>query len=334
MKKKTAVIFFTLLLGAVIFAFVLDQIGIDDLAENFRVFAFFPFLAYMLVSFFMMALSAYRWKVVLSAHGYDVGFWNLFSYRLSGFSLSYITPGALIGGEALRAYLLRRENVDITHGISSVIIDKFFDLVLAALLTSAGFIIIISFFSISDYYKAVFLLVTVAWVVVLSFFIYGALTRKGFFKHIFKFLRLHRVKKLSNIEHKIEETESHISHFFIHHKKEFRRCAVISFVLWLMMFVEYKIATTVFGYDAGLMAVFLIICMVGFSYIFPVPGALGVLEATQASMHLFIGLKAAQGIALSFLIRARDLFWVVIGVFSLYHHGINIAKEIEKERKI
>lgn len=333
MKKKTTAIVVTLFIGALIFIFVLKQINIGDLLASFKEFSVFPFLAYILVSFFMMLISVYRWNVVLEAHELNVNFWRLFTYKLSGFSLSYITPGALVGGEALRAYLLKRDNVPFVRGISSVIIDKFFDLTFAALLTSAGIILLISFFNISNYYKAIFLLVTVAWVVALSFFLYGALTRKGFFKHIFKFFRVYRLMHLAEFEKKVEETEENISHFFINHKKEFRRCVVLSFVLWLLMFVEYKIATAVFGYDAGLMAVFLIICMVGFSCILPVPGALGVLEAAQASMHVFIGFKAAQGIALSFLIRARDIFWVVLGMVSLSHHGLNIAKEIEKNRQ-
>lgn len=333
MKKSTKVIGSTLILGAVIFIFVLNQIDIGELWAHFKEFSVFPFLAYILVSFFMMALSVYRWSVVLNAHDYTVGFWKLFSYRLAGYSLSYITPGALVGGEALRAYLLKKDNVPFTRAVSSVIVDKFFDLAFAAIITSTGIILVVSFFEISNYYKSILLLVTVVLVVFLTFFLYGSLTKKGFFNHIFKFLRLYKIKKLANFEKYIQETEDNISHFFIHHKGEFRRCAVISLVMWLLMFVEYKIATVVFGYDAGLMIVFLIICMVGFSYIFPVPGALGVLEATQASMHLFVGLKAAQGLALSFLIRARDIVWTLLGFVSLYSQGISLVKELKKNAK-
>jgi uncharacterized protein (TIRG00374 family) len=242
-----------------------------------------------------------------------------------------MTPGALVGGEALRAYLLRRNNVKLTLGASSVIIDKFFDLAIAALFTSIGIIAVISFFNISSYLKTAILLATVFWVIALSFFIYGALTRRGFFRHIFKFFRLYKIKHLAKYEEKVEETEKHISHFFLKHKKEFRRSIVMSMVLWLLMFVEYKIATVVFGYNAGFVAVFLIICMVGFSYTFPVPGGLGILEATQASLHSIIGLQASQGVLLSLLIRARDMFWTLLGVSCLYHHGINLAKQLAKK---
>jgi uncharacterized protein (TIRG00374 family) len=333
MKRKTKIILSTSIVGLLVFILVLNLVDMGNLFENLKQFSIFPFIAYLLVSLFMMMAGVYRWKVILEAHSVRVGFWRLFSFKISGFSLCYITPGALVGGEALRAYLLKRNYVSFTQGLSSVIIDKFFDLSIAALFTSVGIIVVISFFNISSYLKTALLLVTVLWVIALSFFLYGSLTRKGFFRHIVRFLRLHKIKALSMVDEKVEETEAHISQFFIHHKKEFRRAAVMSMVLWLLMFVEYKIATTVFGYDAGFIAVFLIICMVGFSYTFPVPGGLGILEATQASLHSIMGLRAARGLLLSLLIRARDIFWTILGVLFLYYHGVSLAKQISDSKK-
>ena len=333
MKKKTKIIAATSIIGLIIFILVLNFIDLKSLLESLKQFSTFPFIAYLIVSLLMMMAGVYRWSVILEAHGAKVPFWSLFSYKISGFSLCYITPGALVGGEALRAYLLKRNKVKFTEALSSVIIDKFFDLSIAALFTSLGIIAVISFFEISSYLKTLILLFTVIWVVALSFFLYGALTKKGFFRHIFKFLRLYRIKRLSKLKVKVEEIEDNISHFFINHKKEFRRAVVMSMVLWVLMFVEYKIATVVFGYDAGFVAIFLIICMVGFSYTLPVPGGLGVLEATQASLHKIIGLKAAQGVLLSLLIRARDIFWTMLGASFLYHHGINLAKQVSKTVK-
>lgn len=332
MKKKLILLAATLVLGAIVFAFALKLTGLGNLLASFRDFSLFPFLAYLLIAFFMMAVSVYRWQVILAAHKSNISFWKLFTYKIAGFSLCYITPGALVGGEVLRACLLKKDKVDFAKGISSVIIDKFFDLASAAAVMSAGFVIVISFFKISSHAKAIFLLVTVAWVVVLSFFLYGSITRKGFFRHVFRFFQLHKVKYLSGVGKGIDETEKNISYFLIHHKQAFRRCTVLSLVLWILMFAEYKIATVVFGYEASFITVFFIIFMVGFSYSLPVPGALGVLEAAQASVHKLAGLQASQGIVLSLLIRARDIVWTILGVVFTYFHGINMAKQIS-ERK-
>ena len=333
MKKKQAAILATLAFGLFMFILVLKAIDISGLAESFKQFALFPFIAFMLVSIFMHMASVYRWGTILEAHGHKVGFWNLFLYKISGFSLCYITPGALIGGEALRAYLLKNHNVKLTEGASSVIIDKFFDLAIAALFTSIGLVVFISFFDISEYAKAIILLFTMLWVVALSFFLYSSLTKKGFFSHIFHFCRLYKIKHFEKLKETIEETEANISHFFVKHKASFRRAAVISFFIWILMFVEYKIATAVFGYEAGIVAVFLIICMVGFSYTFPVPGGLGILEATQATLHAIMGLSGGHGIALSLLIRARDIMWTLLGVGFLYNKGISIVKQLSNSKK-
>ncbi len=333
MKKKVSLLIATFVLGIIVFIFALKMIGLSSLFASFKQFSLFPFLAYLLIAFFIMAVAVYRWKVILNAQKFDIDFWKLFTYKIAGFSLCYITPGALVGGEVLRAYLLKKDKVPFTQGISSVIIDKFFDLASAAVIMSAGFLVVITFFQISNHTKAVFLLVTVAWVVILSFFLYGSLTRKGFFKHVFKFFQLHKIKSLANFEKEIEKTEENISQFLIHHKTAFRRCIVMSLVLWILMFAEYKIATVAFGYEASFVTVFFIIFMVGFSYSLPVPGALGVLEAAQASIHKLVGLKASQGVALSLLIRARDIIWVLMGVVFTYFHGVDMAKQISDNPK-
>jgi uncharacterized protein (TIRG00374 family) len=333
MNKKKAAILLTFVLGFILFFVVLNLVDIGELFQHFREFSIFAFLAFMLMSFFRFLIIAYRWKVVLGAHGSKISIWSLLSYRLAGFSVSYLTPGALIGGEALRAYLLKREDLKLTKAASSVIIDKFFDLAVYLLFASVGIIIVISFFRINNYSKAIILMVTVAWLIAFSFFLYGALTKKGFFRHIFRFFRLNRIKSLSGFEKKMNETEKNISHFFVNHKREFRRCAVMSFILLLIMFVEYKIATVVFGYEATFVAVFLIICIVGISYIFPLPAGLGILEASQASIHALIGFKASQGIALSLIIRLRETIWTGIGAAATYYHGLSLAKQLAGNEK-
>jgi uncharacterized protein (TIRG00374 family) len=333
MKNKLYLLAATFILGIIVFVLALKMTGLGNLLASFKNFSLFPLLAYLLIAFFMMAVSVYRWGVILKAQRFRIDFWKLFSYKVAGFSLCYITPGALLGGEVLRAYLLKRDKVPFTQGISSVIIDKFFDLASAAVIMSVGFLVVISFFQISNHTKAVFLLVTVAWVVILSFFLYGSLTRKGFFKHVFKFFQLHKIKSLAKVEKEIEKTEENISHFLINHKTAFRRCTVMSLVLWILMFAEYKIATVAFGYEASFVTVFFIIFMVGFSYSLPVPGALGVMEAAQASIHKLVGLKASQGIALSLLIRARDIIWTLLGVVFTYFHGVDMAKQISSSPK-
>lgn len=334
MKNKITLLASSLLLGVILFIYVLGKTGFVDTISYFKEASIFPFIAYIIVSFFMMAIKVYRWQVILGAYGFKHSFWSLFAYKLAGFSLSYITPGAMVGGEGLRAYLLKRgsksKKMTFTKSVSSIIIDKFFDLAVAAMLTSVGIMLVLSFFSLSRYLKAALLIVTVCWVVALSFFLYSSLTKKGFFSYIFRKLKLYKIKRLSKVEKEVKDTESNISHFFISHKKEFRRCVVLSFFLWLLMLVEYKIATAVLVYEASLTIVFLIILMVGFSYLFPLPGALGILEATQASMHVFIGFKAVQGLALSLLVRARDTMWTIIGLIFISHYGISLIKELAK----
>lgn len=100
------------------------------------------------------------------------------------------------------------------------------------------------------------------------------------------------------------------------------------------MFIEYKTALLILGISViSFEGLFLIICMMGAAYLIPVPLALGVLEAGQMSIFPAIGLKAAAGIGLSMLIRARDLMWTFLGIIILLVYGFNFFKAYKESLK-
>jgi uncharacterized membrane protein YbhN (UPF0104 family) len=90
------------------------------------------------------------------------------------------------------------------------------------------------------------------------------------------------------------------------------------------MFLEYKIAGLMVGQNLTPLQSFLIFSFVGFAYMIPIPMALGALEASQISAFSIIGISTAAGLALSFLVRVKDMIIAVIGIVILGIQGMDL----------
>ena len=105
-------------------------------------------------------------------------------------------------------------------------------------------------------------------------------------------------------------------------------------VLWVLMFLEYRFALLIFGHSATPLQVFLILTGVGIAYSIPIPAAMGILELGQISAAKVLDLSNAAAVALSFLIRARDLVWTAIGLIFLAIYEFDFAKLTRRRAKV
>ena len=97
------------------------------------------------------------------------------------------------------------------------------------------------------------------------------------------------------------------------------------------MFFEYKFATMLLGLDIGAVEIFFIVTFIGLAILFPIPMAVGVLEAGQVSAFALIRLNASAGVALAFLVRMKDIIWALIGLVLLATYGFHVGKVVRKK---
>lgn len=322
--KKQLIFVGSLVVGVALFVYVLRYLQLDKIATYFRSFSL-PLLAlYLAVSFTIMLLLVLRWKLILKSQGHNISLLHLFSYTLSGFSVSYLTPTKKVGGEPLRAYLLHKHSrVPLHQGASSVFIDEVLEFIGDMFFALVGFIILATQFSISLRTQMLLLAILIFWLVVLIRFIYYSVHGKGTISPWIELFRADRIGFVNKIKQKIKKMETWNVKFF-EHGSDFYIATAISVSLWLLMFVEYKVALNLLGYNPSIKEIFLILSFVSIAYLMPVPAAIGVLEALQVWIFSLLGLDLTTAIALSFLIRARDLLWTAIGLAYLYGHGASI----------
>jgi len=326
-----------LLLGVGIFYLVWQAIGGQEIFDSFKAFSGVNLALWLIVSVCIMCFNTLRWQMILKTQKANIPFIRLLSYKLSGFAISFATPSAQVGGEPVRAFLLKKkEKVSYAKSISTIIMDKVFELTVNALFAFAGFIILITTFSLPREFELMLMLGFFIALSLIVMFYHQTMTGKSTIRNIFKITRLDRIKKLKKYEKHIIEMEERMASFFSHHPDTFRNVFLVSLLLWALMFLEYKFLLQLFGVKATFDIVFLTFSVVGLSYIVPIPGAVGILEMTQASLFELLSLSPGTGIALALTIRARDTIWMILGFSFISHYGVNhiLGYILEPKKKV
>ncbi len=327
--KNIFLIVLSVLAGLGLLFWLIGFAGIKDTIKIFRHLPIDMLIYFFIVSSAIDIFLALRWKLIVSQLGYKISFINMYVYRLMGYAVSYITPSAHVGGEPVRAMMLKRHNVKTTEAISSVLLDKSVELTADLFFGTLGmFMLLISFNVPKLSYLFMFIALFLTIYLVTRFFMRLTRNERTFVK-LMKKLKFDRFRITKSIIQKMDEIEKSMCSFMSKSLKGFYTAVSISIILWGFMYLEYYFALKLVGITPTLMQIFLVGVLIALSYMIPVPAALGVLEAGQVSAFALLGLKPDSAIAFSLIIRGRDLLRTVFGLIFLSHSGI---KRIFRER--
>lgn len=321
MKYKKLIFASFLILGLGIFIYFLSKLGksaVELITQNFNFYYLFIFIGITLLSCFPLV---WRWQVILKAYGIKVPFIKLLKYSIVGYSFSFSTPFMRLGGEPLKAIMLKQEcGVDYKTGSSSLVMDKFVEF-LGTILFGTVCVILLFFLPINFYFKLILFVLILFASFLLFYFYYRIKKSKGVFSSLFCFFRLNKIKDWNKFVDILKEIEKKINYFFINHKKAFW----LSFFFYCMsgtfFILEFKYALLIFGVDASITEIILAITMLGIANLTPVPGGLGVLEGLQSGLFHVIKGEGSIGMALVLLLRVRALLFVVLGYLLALHFG-------------
>ncbi len=321
---------------------ILGLIGITTiiLTTNFNeIITFFSsttpllVLSFLLIQISLMIVLTCRWATVLKAQGHKkINFYRLNKYRIAGQAVSFFTPTAKMGGEGIKTRIMsKRESLPYSHALSSVVLDNAIDLTTSGFFFFIGSIIVI--LSINTGLATNIFLGTllVLFIITLGTFNYRLFKGKTILYGFANKIGLFKLKKLKKLKQEFKKFDEYLHDFYKQDKKYFYQTITLSFLSWILMFLEYYIAGRMLGLNFSLWMIFLIVTLVGIAYLIPVPMALGTLEAGQLSAFAILGISTAAGLGLSFIIRAKDMLIAFWGVGILSFYGFDINKSLQKE---
>jgi uncharacterized protein (TIRG00374 family) len=329
-KKSMLGVAASVLFGIIILVIIFTIYPFEDVITTFQGIKLEYVFSFLIVSIAIMVFLTLRWKFILHSLGYkNFKFTDLFSYRVIDYGVSYITPSAKLGGEAVRAALMMRQGVSFKEGLSTIVLDKTIELSVILSFFVLGAILLVFEHTISGVFGFILLAIAALLLYLVVSFYLRVLKGKPVFGHLFRKFRMHKSSWLSKYEHKVAEFEKPILAFYQHNRKDFFIAVGITLVTLVLSMIEYKLILAMVGVDLKLSMVFLVFSLVGASFLIPVPMALGSLEASQAYLFSLIGIKSAAGIGVAIITRARDLIWVLIALGIGFYLGSlrNIIRE-------
>ncbi len=323
------------LIGTIITIILAYYVGLGKIINIFLHVKLIYIIFFTITSIVIMFLRVIKWRLILESHDIDIPMLDLFMYRLAGFAVSYLTPSAHIGGEPVRAYFVsKKAKVDFNKAFSSVIIDKAIELTLDGFFTVVFTLIVLAFFKIPLAIKLFFYFNLILITFLILLFYVRTINGKGFFTFFFTTLKLGRIKFLKKYEKKVKKIDKTITELFYYSKYYLHLAFLMHFLAWILSLVEFQLILMMFGFRISWINAFMVYAGVGLAYLIPIPGALGILEVIQSFVAQITKLPIQTSFAVSFVVRARDGIWTIIGVLYLYFKGVNFNNLNIKKLKL
>ncbi|MFA7169309.1 MAG: lysylphosphatidylglycerol synthase transmembrane domain-containing protein [Candidatus Paceibacterota bacterium] len=326
--KKVFLLISSLILGALLLLSVFQQVGLTEIQAALFLFPKEGLVLTLLVNFFaVFVVGSYRWQLILEAQKCPVHFWKVMQAKMAGFTLSYITPSVLVGGEPVRAYMIKEDSkCGWEKSLASVIIDQtiFFAGLFVALIF--GFIFLAERFSlpIEIFYGSgvIFLSATFVFYLFYKKIVNRGANEQAFFTFLIHKIKLDRIGFVKNKLKNIDATERNIERFFKEEKKYFLLVVLLALLEAFLDVLSVAVICFYLGQPIDFyksLGVFFFMTIANF---FPIPGSLGSFEFALLFIFELLGIGKETGLAFGIISRFVGIFFCSIGVFALIWFNI------------
>jgi len=211
MKKQHKIFRIIAFVCLALFFYIFFKLGPLNIWQIIKKVAWYNFLILFFLRFFSWLFRAAIWKNILSQYEKTPSLWHFFLARLTSHAVSFLTPAAKIGGEALRGLMIKTR--DRKKAFASVVVDKTIELVTIAMLFLAAELVAVLYISMPNSKKIFFFILAVLIVVLSIWFLKKQKTGLLiWFVDLLKKMKL----KLTFLEKNritLKETDTYISDF-------------------------------------------------------------------------------------------------------------------------
>ncbi|HXF91549.1 MAG TPA: lysylphosphatidylglycerol synthase transmembrane domain-containing protein [Nitrospiraceae bacterium] len=276
----------------------------------------------LLPSAAMYVLEAYGWRLTLGPGAAAVPFWRLLVIRTAGEVVNMTTPTAYLGGEPLKAYLLKRHRIPMVEGLASVVIAKTTMTVAQVCFILLG--VALAFWSLEGASSSG--QTVLAAFVSVGLLAFGAaafimVQRRGIFTWLLTRLRALgvNVAYLEAREDKLRSLDKTILEFYTRNRRGFYSSTGMFFLGWLAEALEVYVMIYYLGGPAELLSAVSIGALAVFikGGTFFIPGSLGAQDGGNLLLLTAFGYSEVTGITFALLRRFRELVWIAIGLLCL-----------------
>jgi len=303
------------IVGLAVIAWSIHHIGWAPVLEALARLTWWQVVLVCLPYAAIMAVDTLGWRFAFP--GDAAPFCRLFGARLAGEALNLVTAVGSVGGEAVKAWLIRRD-VAYAESVPSVVIAKTTITIAQALFLLIGVALAWTMPATDSRVITAMLWLLVVEVAAVAGFVavqvVGVVGRAGRLLEWFGVVR--RDDYAQQLDAALRD----------YYRRDWRRLSLSTgFHLggWLLGAVEAYLILFFLGISADLVTATVIEALgagVRFAT-FLIPASLGAFESANAAAFEAMGLGAGAGLAFSFVRRARQIGWIGVGLLVLVSMG-------------
>lgn len=334
MKNRLRNLFF--LIGVVAVAIMLwkFEMPYDQVLQNVRrAGIWFP--AVLLLWGVIYFMNTCAWQVILNAGGQTgrVPFWKVYKYTVTGFSLNYVTPVGLLGGEPYRIMEVSAY-VGKERATSSVILHAMMHIFSHFCFWAFSILLYLVLYGAQMGWGMAVLLLFIAAFCALGIYFFMKGYRNGLALNVLNFFaRLPFCKKkfggfIERNRAAIERVDEQIAALHAQSRRVFYLSLSLEFFARIVgcleiMFILFIMTSDVSFWDCILIQAFTSLFA---NLFFFMPMQMGAREGGFALATGGLAMTKAFGVYTSLIVRLREIFWIVIGI-ALMKVGNHVASK-------
>jgi putative membrane protein len=279
------------------------------------------FALVLAIYFIAFVIDTFTWQLTLPAlplsPRWIVRFFNL---RMAGEAFNNITPAASMGGEPVKAILLKNYyGVSYKDGAASLILARTINVLALILFLAIGFGLILKAPFLTPEYKLVSGVGLAAFATGIILFFLVQRFRVASFAGRF-FSRDSVASWIAKTLAVISDVEDRLVHFYQRQKSRLLIALVLAFGNWVLGVAEVYYVMAFLGTPISWTNAWIIesIAQLVRAGAFFIPAGIGVQEGAFVLIGASITGSPAMGLAVAIIRRLREIIWIVLGLVIFY----------------
>lgn len=240
--------------------------------------------------------------------------------RLAGEAFNNTLPAASLGGEPVKAILMRKlYGFEYQESIASLILAKTINTIALVLFLAIGFLLVLQSEKLASGYKSIAGTGLIVFVIVISLFYivqrYGLTTYLGvFFSHRPYF------RWIGPILHHIQDMDERLSGFYTEYRGRLSAALILAFINWILGVGEIYIIMFFLAHPVSITEAWIIEATAQLvrAGTFFIPASLGAQEGAFMLIGAAITGSPTVGFTTAIVRRLRELIWITWGFATFY----------------
>ena len=331
MLKHAKLLF--LLLGLSLLGAILLQTDLGELWRQVSAVGLAGMALVMLVYVLYFGADAISWQITLPAAPLTPGWISrMFVVRMIGEAYNNITPTASLGGEPVKAWLLKVNwSIPLRDSGASLVIAKTASMFSLVVFVAIGVVMLLQHPQFGPAERGI-AVAGLAFIILCAivFFLMQRMRLSTFVAR--KLGRSRFGARLANGIAAAEDIDRQFEHFYSRHRARLVWSFVFAMANWMLGVLEVYVILHFIGYPASFAEVWMIECMVQLvrTVTFFIPAGLGTQEgAFWIGVGALTGVASA-GVATALVRRCRDLLWIALSLALASMYSVTPATVAER----